>query len=178
MNLADTIKGSLLEDFYPKGWNLEKIDQCVGTPDSVLDRQPHWNKDFTPVCCDSLHDFEVMMGHEIAMQIRMTKAENRKAAFILPAGPMGMYRWAVFFLKEWEVDCYHVTTFNMDEWADTQGVRCLLTIPPRSAMPWNSASFIPSGILLYRRRSAISPRVTPCPDIRKKSRRSRRKAQS
>jgi glucosamine-6-phosphate deaminase len=40
---------------------------------------------------------------------------------ILPVGPMGMYRWAVYFLKEWGVSCAHVHGFNMDEWADAQG---------------------------------------------------------
>jgi glucosamine-6-phosphate deaminase len=34
---------------------------------------------------------------------------------------MGMYKWAVFFLKGWNVRCDHVTTFNMDEWADSEG---------------------------------------------------------
>lgn len=42
-------------------------------------------------------------------------------AFILPVGPMGMYRWAVYFLNEWGVPCDHVHGFNMDEWADAQG---------------------------------------------------------
>ena len=34
---------------------------------------------------------------------------------------MGMYKWAVYFLKEWNVDCKHVYGFNMDEWADAEG---------------------------------------------------------
>ena len=53
MNLMDTLKGSLLENFYPAGWDLEKIDACVGTPENVLERQPHWNEAFRPVMCDS-----------------------------------------------------------------------------------------------------------------------------
>ncbi|HOL66867.1 MAG TPA: glucosamine-6-phosphate isomerase, partial [bacterium] len=40
---------------------------------------------------------------------------------ILPVGPMGMYQWAVYFLREWRVDCRHVYGFNMDEWSDAQG---------------------------------------------------------
>ncbi len=32
-----------------------------------------------------------------------------------------MYRWVVYFLKEWNVKCDHVYTFNMDEWADSEG---------------------------------------------------------
>ena len=34
---------------------------------------------------------------------------------------MGMYKWAVYFLKEWNQDCKHVWCFNMDEWADGKG---------------------------------------------------------
>ena len=34
---------------------------------------------------------------------------------------MGMYRWAVYFLKEWDVPCDHVHGFNMDEWSDRDG---------------------------------------------------------
>jgi len=61
------------------------------------------------------------MGHEIAMQIRLAKERKEKIAFILPVGPMGMYKWVVYFLKEWKVSCEHVYTFNMDEWADSEG---------------------------------------------------------
>ena len=66
-------------------------------------------------------DFDVMMGHEIAKTIRRTRDEGRPAALILPVGPMGMYRWAVYFLKEWDVACDHVHGFNMDEWSDRDG---------------------------------------------------------
>jgi len=34
---------------------------------------------------------------------------------------MGMYRWLVYFLKEWEINCSHVYGFNMDEWSDAEG---------------------------------------------------------
>ncbi|HDY89690.1 MAG TPA: glucosamine-6-phosphate isomerase, partial [bacterium] len=43
-----------------------------------------------------------------------------------PVGPMGMYRWAVQFLKSWNVPCEHVYGFNMDEWSDREGN----TLPP------------------------------------------------
>jgi glucosamine-6-phosphate deaminase len=121
MNLIDTIKGSLLENFFPEGWDLEKMDACIGGPGDVLERQAFWHPDFRPVQCGSLSDFDALMGHEIAMQIRTTKDAGRKCALILPVGPMGMYRWVVYFLTEWNVDCGHVTTFNMDEWSDAKG---------------------------------------------------------
>ncbi|MBR0190127.1 MAG: glucosamine-6-phosphate isomerase, partial [Clostridia bacterium] len=61
------------------------------------------------------------MGHEIAMQVKLARDEGRKLAMILPVGPMGMYKWAVYFLKEWNVSCKNVWCFNMDEWADGEG---------------------------------------------------------
>ncbi len=55
MDFNSTVKGSVLEGFYPEGWDFEKI------------------------------------------------------AFILPVGPMGMYKWVVYFPKELagplEVEC-------------------------------------------------------------------------
>ena len=122
MNLMDTKTGTLLEDFYPAGWDMEKINKCCSFgPQDVLTRQSFWHPDFNPVPCDTVSDFEVRMGHEIAMEIKRAKDKNRQIAFILPTGPMGMYRWLCYFLEEWDIDCGHVHTFNMDEWSNAQG---------------------------------------------------------
>jgi glucosamine-6-phosphate deaminase len=122
ITLISTLAGSLLEGFFPAGWDLAKIDACCShAPETVLDRQPWWHADFNPIPCTSLGDFDTMLGHEIAMQIRRTRDEGKKLALILPVGPMGMYKWAVFFLKEWGVKCDHVYGFNMDEWSDGDG---------------------------------------------------------
>jgi len=127
VNLINTLKDSLLEGFFPAGWDLEKIDACASNPpEAVLERQPWWHPEFEPVPCESLSDFDTMMGHEIARQIRRTREAGKKLALILPVGPMGMYRWAVWFLKEWGVACDHVWGFNMDEWSDAEGN----TLPP------------------------------------------------
>jgi glucosamine-6-phosphate deaminase len=122
MNLLDTIKGSDMENFFPAGWDMEKIEMCCSNPpETVLDRQDFWNKDFNAVECDDVASFNVKMGHEIATEIKNTRDEGRKLALILSAGPMGMYQWAVYFLKEWNVSCSHVYGFNMDEWSDAEG---------------------------------------------------------
>ena len=122
MDFNSTVKGSLLEGFYPKGWDMEKIDKlCSCPPESVCEPQPFWNPGFAPIPCDGLEEFNVKMGHEIAREIKDAKEAGKKIAFILPVGPMGMYRWAVYFLTEWKVDCKHVWCFNMDEWADSEG---------------------------------------------------------
>ena len=118
MNFLTTVEGSLLEGFYPKGWDMAKIVACC---EKGVAREAYWNKDFNPIECDNINDFDTLMGHEIALQIKLAKDEGRKLAMILPVGPMGMYKWAVYFLTAWNVDCKHVYTFNMDEWSDAEG---------------------------------------------------------
>jgi glucosamine-6-phosphate deaminase len=122
MNLIDTIKNSLMEGFFPKGWDLKKIDSCCANqPETISQRQEFWNKDFMPIACENIEEFNVFLGHEIAKEIRETKEQNKKLALILPVGPMGMYKWVVYFLKEWNVKANHVYCFNMDEWSDECG---------------------------------------------------------
>jgi glucosamine-6-phosphate deaminase len=122
MNFLDTREGSLLENFYPAGWDLVRIDDCCSQPpETITDRQAHWNPAFRPIPCQALADFDMMMGHEIALQIKNSRDAGQPVAFIFPVGPMGMYHWAVFFLKEWKVSCDHVHGFNMDEWSDGSG---------------------------------------------------------
>ncbi len=122
MDFNSTVKGSLLEGFYPVGWDLEKIDKCCdNAPEAIFERQSFWNKDFNIFSCDSVQEFDVKMGHEIANEIKKANEEGRKLVFILPVGPMGMYKWAVYFIKEWNISCKNVWCFNMDEWADSEG---------------------------------------------------------
>ena len=129
MNFLSTVKGSLLEGFFPEGWDMARIDACC---DKGVRREAFWHRNFKPVACETVADFDTYMGHEIALQIRKAREEHRKLALILPVGPMGMYRWAAYFLNEWKTDCSHVTTFNMDEWADENG---------KTLDPTNPASF-------------------------------------
>lgn len=118
MDFLSTFKGSLLENFFPAGWDMEKIDACCGK--GVL-RESFWHPDFNPVECENINDFDTFMGHEIALQIKKSRDGGKKLIMIVPVGPMGMYKWVVFFLREWNVSCSHVYTFNMDEWSDSDG---------------------------------------------------------
>lgn len=147
MDFTSTVKGSALEGFYPAGWDFEKIDACIGSPESITDRQPHWNKDFAPIPCDSLTDFETFMGHEIALQIKNAKDRGEKIAFIFPVGPMGMYKWVVYFIRAWGVSCEHVYTFNMDEWADSEGNTLAADNPGSFQYSMEQALFNPLGEL-------------------------------
>ena len=47
MDLMSTIQGSLLEGFFPAGWDLAKIDACVDPdPATMTKRQPWWPRSF------------------------------------------------------------------------------------------------------------------------------------
>jgi glucosamine-6-phosphate deaminase len=129
MDLITTLPGSLMEGFLPAGWDLGQIDQLAALPpEAVQVRQPWWHPQFEPVPCASVADFDTYMGHEIAREVQLARSAGRPLALILPVGPMGMYRWAVYFLGEWGVPCDHVHGFNMDEWSDAQGN----TLPPEN----------------------------------------------
>jgi len=121
MDLLSTLSGSMMEHFFPAGWDLAKIDSCVGDPATIGQPQKWWNPGFELKPCETVADFDMMLGHEIAQLIRRARDAGEKLAMILPVGPMGMYRWAVYFLKEWDVSCEHVYGFNMDEWSDAEG---------------------------------------------------------
>jgi len=148
MDLLTTISGSLMEGFLPRGWDLAKIDACCSHPaESIRERRPWWHPHFEPVACESVADFDVMLGHEIAQAIRRARDQGREAAMILPVGPMGMYRWAVYFLKEWGVSCGHVHGFNgqsrlrLLEGGSAQG--------RRRARDWVNQFFLDAHLLFF-----------------------------
>ena len=145
MNFNSTVKGSMLEGFYPAGWDFDKIDACVGAPETITDRQSFWNEGFTPLKCESLGEFETYMGHEIAMQIKLAKERGEKIAFILPVGPMGLSKWVVYFIREWKLSCDHVYTFNMDEWSDSEGNTLPSDNPGAFQYAMENALFNPLG---------------------------------
>src|SRR5436305_675052 len=122
INLFTTIKGSLLEGFYPAGWDLRKMDRCCALGvRGVMKRQKFWHADFKPAAVKDVGEMDRRMGDAIADQIEQTRRERRLLAIILPVGPMGMYATVVKRLKQRRTACDHVTTFNMDEWSDAKG---------------------------------------------------------
>ncbi len=164
MDLLTTIEGSLLENFFPAGWDLSKIDACIDdNPNTITDRQAWWHPDFHPISCNTVADLDVYMGHEIAMTIRRSRDAGEQLAMILPVGPMGMYRWAVFFLKEWNVSCKHVHGFNMDEWSDSSGNTLASTDPGAFQFAMKQAFYGPLGELTVpvEQRNFATPDVLP-----------------
>src|SRR6266480_4100426 len=91
INLITTLKGSLLENFYPQGWNLQKIDRCCAMNLKQLTTPAKfWNSEFLPRPVADVAEMDRRMGDEIADQIESTRREGRKLAIILPVGHMGM----------------------------------------------------------------------------------------
>jgi len=122
ISMLTTLKGSLLEKFYPKGWNLKKIDACCElTLDQLIAPKKSWSKAFKPTPVEDVAEMDQKMGDAIADQIESTRRDNQKLALILPVGPMGMYKTVVNRIRSSATPCDHVTTFNMDEWSDKKG---------------------------------------------------------
>jgi glucosamine-6-phosphate deaminase len=126
MDFMSTLPGSYAGPFYPQGWDYHKINTLTGYDLArTLQRQPHWHAGFdVDLCDDATGGVETMnakMGYEIFFQIKEAARDGRELALILPVGPMGMYRWVVYFCRKHNVPCDHVHGFNMDEWADQDG---------------------------------------------------------
>ncbi len=122
LSMLTTLKGSLLEDFYPRGWDLKKIDACCAmTLKQLTTPKQSWSKAFKPTPVDSVAAMDEQMGRAIADQVESTRRAGLPLAIILPVGPMGMYKHVVDRLRASRTPCDHVTTFNMDEWADAKG---------------------------------------------------------
>jgi glucosamine-6-phosphate deaminase len=122
INLLTTLKGSLLENFYPRGWDLKKIDACCELDlQQLIAPKKSWDKSFKPLPVDSVADMDFAMGNAIADEIENARRARQKLAIILPVGPMGMYKTVVDRIRSSGTPCDHVTTFNMDEWSDAKG---------------------------------------------------------
>ena len=122
LDLPSTLEGSLLEGFFPRGWDLRRMDSLAGRdPAAVTDREAFWSDAFEPVPCADVAELEIRMGLEIAHEIIRARDDGYELALILPVGPMGMYRWTIAVLERWGVACDHVSGFNMDEWSDADG---------------------------------------------------------
>lgn len=122
LTMLNTLKGSLLEGFYPKGWNLQRMDACCALgPKKLLRRATFWHGDFKPSAVSSVGEMDRRMGDAIADEIESAHRARRPLALILPVGPMGMYGRVIERLRARRTPMHHVTTFNMDEWSDRKG---------------------------------------------------------
>src|SRR3989442_433821 len=67
INLITTLKGSLLENFYPSGWDLKKIDRCCDMSLKTLTTPAKfWNEDFLPRPVADVSEMDRRIGDETA----------------------------------------------------------------------------------------------------------------
>jgi len=94
IDLLSTIKGSLLENFLPRGWNLNRMDAIAALPpEKALSRASHWHARFEPVPAADLAEFEVSMGLEIAaliIEAAQEKRDERHQTEVTPLSGKGL----------------------------------------------------------------------------------------
>lgn len=58
---------------------MDKIDECCShAPEEITEKQDFWNDDFHPVSCKTIEEFNVKLGHEIALEIKTAKRYRSK----------------------------------------------------------------------------------------------------
>src|SRR5262249_28796629 len=78
MNLLTTLAGSLMEGFFPAGWDLARIDRLADAAGAELVRRcAWWHPQFEPVACATVAAFDTYVGHEIAREIQRARQDGR-----------------------------------------------------------------------------------------------------
>jgi glucosamine-6-phosphate deaminase len=81
----------------------------------------HRNPEFQIRVIENPGEFYQEFALDIVRRIRQSLEAGRKLVMILPVGPMPQYDLAARLINEFGLSCRHVTTFNMDEYADQDG---------------------------------------------------------
>ncbi len=168
IDFSSTREGSLAGDYYPKSWDYRRIKRITALgPKRFYDRQPFWHRRFEPVICDDAggggETMSAMMGYEIFTAVHEAARQRKPLALILPVGPMGMYKWAVYFSIKHGVSWKHVHGFNMDEWSDDRGNTAPTNAPGNFQGAMSEALYGPLGKLTMPRsqRHFATRRVLP-----------------
>jgi glucosamine-6-phosphate deaminase len=89
----------------------------------------HPNPDFRIRVIDSAGEFYRAFADDIVARIRQARDEERRFVGIFPVGPMPQYELAARMINEERLPLAHVHTFNMDEYANEDGVTAPLSWP-------------------------------------------------
>jgi glucosamine-6-phosphate deaminase len=102
----------------------DACEQARAIPRSELTE--HANPDFRIAIIDDRRDFYRRFAEDLVSRIRLARDEARPFVAILPVGPMPQYAIAADLINAEQLSLEHVHTFNMDEYANEDGV----TAPP------------------------------------------------
>jgi glucosamine-6-phosphate deaminase len=89
----------------------------------------HPNPDFRIRIVDRPEDFYRQFAEDLVGRIRAAREAGSRLVLILPVGPMPQYRIAVDLINRERLPLTHVHTFNMDEYADQDGVTAPVSWP-------------------------------------------------
>ena len=89
----------------------------------------HANPDFRIAVVDDPAEFYRSFADDIVGRIRAARDEGRTFVAILPVGPMPQYELAARMINEERIALDHVHTFNMDEYANEDGVTAPVSWP-------------------------------------------------
>ena len=89
----------------------------------------HANADFRIGVIDDAREFYSAFAHDLVDRIREARDDGRQFVAILPVGPMPQYELAARTINEERLSLAHVHTFNMDEYANEDGVTAPVTWP-------------------------------------------------
>jgi glucosamine-6-phosphate deaminase len=82
----------------------------------------HPNPDFRIAVVDDARDFYARFAEDLVSRIRAARDAERDFVAILPVGPMPQYELAARAINAERLSLRHVHTFNMDEYANEDGV--------------------------------------------------------
>jgi glucosamine-6-phosphate deaminase len=89
----------------------------------------HDNPDFRIRVVDDAAEFYRAFADDLVDRIRAARDEGRRFVAIVPVGPMPQYELAARRINEERLSLAHVHTFNMDEYANEDGVTAPLSWP-------------------------------------------------
>jgi glucosamine-6-phosphate deaminase len=89
----------------------------------------HANPDFRISLVDDAQDFYTRFAADLVGRIRAAREADRRFVAILPVGPMPQYEIAARMINAERLSLEHVHTFNMDEYANDDGVTAPLSWP-------------------------------------------------
>jgi glucosamine-6-phosphate deaminase len=100
----------------------EACERARAIPRATLERGEHPNPDFHLGVIDAPADFYGRFADDLVDRIVAARDAGERFVAILPVGPVPQFELAARRINEQRISLSHVHTFNMDEYANDDGV--------------------------------------------------------
>src|SRR5665213_2642332 len=94
---------------------------------SRTDLIKHANPDFKIKIIDDPRTFYQAFSSDLVDRIRVSREAGEQLVLILPCGPVPQFQLAAQMINVEQLTMHHVHTFNMDEYANEDGVSAPIT---------------------------------------------------